>query len=457
MINRNIFRQYDVRGRAETELDDNTVKAIVQAFAKYVFETGRSTMLVGRDNRFSSPHIRDLTVQSLLDSGLDVIDLGQVVSPMFYFAARYLNIDAGIMITASHNPGMDNGFKLLLGSSTIYGSQIQELADMAERGERISTSRAGQLKSVDISRPYFDAITSRIKLGGRKLHIVVDCGNGTAGPIAPELFRQLGCEVTELYCESDPSFPNHHPDPVKLQNSMDMIKLVREIGADVGLGFDGDGDRLGVVAPDGAMIYGDMLMILFWREILPKYPGADCIVEVKCSQALIDEIRRLGGNPVIYKTGHSLIKAKMKEINAVFTGEMSGHMFFADEYYGFDDALYAGARVLRILSNSDKSLNDLLADVPRYYSTPEIRVKSTDKQKFSLVEKALRHFRSQYDIIDIDGVRVLFPGGWGLVRASNTGPELIVRCEGKTAEILQDIKQRVFSFLEAEGLSVPEE
>ncbi len=457
MINRNIFRQYDVRGKAETELEDSTVKAIVEAFAKYAFERGKKILLVGRDNRFSSPHIRDLTIEYLLKSGIDVIDLGEVISPMFYFASRYLDIDAGIMITASHNPGMDNGFKLLLGSSTIYGDQIQELADLAERREHIEATRTGQLKYVDISSPYIEAIKSRIQLGKRELHVVIDCGNGTAGSIAPELFRQLGCQVTELYCDSDPSFPNHHPDPVKLENSKDLIRLVLETKADLGIGFDGDGDRLGVVAPDGTMVWGDMLMILFWREILPKHPGAECIVEVKCSQALIDEIVRLGGKPIIYKTGHSLIKAKMKEINAVFTGEMSGHMFFSDEYYGFDDALYAAARVLRILSNSELNLTQLLADIPGYYATPELRVKSTDIQKFSIVDKALQHFRAKYDIIDVDGARVLFPGGWGLIRASNTGPELIVRCEGRSQEVLEDIKSQVFSFLTSEGLTIPQE
>lgn len=456
MIKREIFRQYDIRGRAGDELNDDAVLGISRAFAKYVFLKGRKKVIVGRDNRFSSPGIRGAVVETLLASGLDVVDLGVVISPMFYFAARHLDIDAGIMITASHNPGPDNGFKLLLGSSTIYGEEIQELADWAIRGERLDATTRGTLQELDIRHEYIEAITSRIKLGARSLHAVVDCGNGTAGPIAPELLRALGCQVTELYCDSDPSFPNHHPDPVKLENSRDLIKVVQQTGADLGLGFDGDGDRLGVVAPDGTMIWGDLLMVLFWREILPKHPGAQCIVEVKCSQSLIDEIERLGGKPLIYKTGHSLIKAKMKEIGAVFTGEMSGHMFFADEYYGFDDALYAAARLLRILSNSDKDLSGMLADVPHYHSTPELRVKSSDSEKFRLVERTLEHFRTRYDIIDIDGARVLFPGGWGLVRASNTGPELIVRCEGRTPDDLQAIKSELFTFLESQGLKIPE-
>lgn len=457
MINHQVFRQYDIRGRAGSELDDQAVAAISMAFAAYALEKGRKTMIVGRDNRLSSPHFRDLVVESLLDSGFDVIDLGEVISPMFYFSSRHLGVDAGIMITASHNPGPDNGFKLLLGSSTIYGDEIQEIARRAERGDKVESSRRGGLTAIDIAPDYLQAIEERITLGPRKLRVVVDCGNGTAGAIAPRLLRELGCEVIELYCDSDPTFPHHHPDPVKVENNRDLIKTVKECQADLGVGFDGDGDRLGVVAPDGTIIWGDILMILFWREILPRHPGADCIVEVKCSQALVDEIVRLGGRPIFYKTGHSLIKAKMKEINAIFTGEMSGHMFFADEYFGYDDALYAAGRLLRILSNSSQNLTRLLADIPHYYATPELRVKSSDEEKFIIVNNVLEHFRPLYDIIEVDGARILFPGGWGLVRASNTGPELIVRCEGKTPEILERIKSELFAYLADQGLSIPRE
>jgi len=384
---------------------------------------------------------------------LDVIDIGELITPMFYFATRKLNVDAGVMITASHNPGSDNGFKLLLGISTIYGEEIQRIAQMVVAGISVTADAPGNLKDIDIVEDYVADIKGRISLGSRKLKVVVDCGNGTAGFIAPRLLRELGGEVVELYCESDPSFPNHHPDPVKVENCQDLIKVVKAEKADLGIGFDGDGDRLGVVAPNGEIIWGDTLMILYWREILVKHPGLDCIVEVKCSQALIDEIVRLGGKPIIYKTGHSLIKAKMKEMGAIFTGEMSGHMFFADEYYGYDDAIYAAARLLRILSNSDKGITELLADVPVYHATPELRVKSSDAQKFIIVEKVLRHFQALYKVIDIDGARILFPGGWGLVRASNTGPELIVRCEGKTVEDLEKIKTELFGFLGGLGLN----
>jgi len=410
-------------------------------------------MIVGRDNRISSEAFRDIVVQVSLESGIDVVDIGEVITPVFYFASRHLDIDAGIMITASHNPGNDNGFKLLLGTSTIYGEEIQEIARMAQMQERVVGETSASLTYMDITQDYTQTIISRIELGPKKLKIVVDCGNGTAGYIAPAVLKALGCEVVELYCESDPSFPNHHPDPVKVENCQDLIKVVQAEKADLGIGFDGDGDRLGVVAPDGNIIWGDTMMILFWREILAKHPGLDCIVEVKCSQALVDEIERLGGKHMIYKTGHSLIKAKMKEIGAIFTGEMSGHMFFADEYYGYDDAIYAAARLLRILSNSNKGITELLADVPVYHATPELRVKSSDAEKFVIVEKVLRHFQALYKVIDIDGARILFPGGWGLVRASNTGPELIVRCEGNTVEDLEKIKTELFRFLEELGLS----
>ena len=453
MINRSMFRQYDIRGRAGTELDDLAVQGIAAAFAAYVIEAGRKQVIVGRDNRFSSAGFRNIVVETLLKSGLNVIDIGELITPMFYFAARNLNVDAGMMITASHNPGHDNGFKLLLGTSTIYGEEIQQLAQMAEDGVGSTGDKSGNLEEINIVEDYVSDIKGRISLGSRKLKVVVDCGNGTAGFIAPRLLRELGCEVVELYCESDPNFPNHHPDPVKVANCQDLIKVVQAAKADLGIGFDGDGDRLGVVAPNGEIIWGDTLMILYWREILAKHPGADCIVEVKCSQALIDEIERLGGKPIIYKTGHSLIKAKMKEIGAIFTGEMSGHMFFADEYYGYDDAIYAAARLLRILSNSDKGITELLADVPVYHATPELRVKSSDTEKFMIVEQVLRHFQALYNVIDIDGARILFPGGWGLVRASNTGPELIVRCEGKTVDDLEKIKTELFGFLGELGLS----
>ncbi len=450
---KNIFRQYDIRGVVGRDLDDKTMDQITRAFAAMASGKGYDTVLVGRDNRLSSPQFRDTVVNALQESGCQVIDLGLVITPIFYFAARYLNIPAGMMITASHNGGEYNGCKLLLGESTIYGEQIQEIRRMVEDRRFVSGPR-GSLKYVDIAGAYQENIKNLIKMGPKKLKIVVDCGNGTASLFAPEVFRSLGCEVIELYCESDASFPNHHPDPVNPDNMVDMVKLVQEHQADLGIGIDGDGDRLGVVDSLGNMIWGDLLMILFWRDILPRYPDLPCIVEVKCSQSLIDEIEKLGGKPLIYKTGHSLIKAKMKESGAIFTGEMSGHMFFADEYYGFDDALYAGARLLALLSHSEANITEMLADINTYYATPEIRVKSSDEEKFLVVEQVKAYFKDKYRINEIDGARILFPHGWALVRASNTGPELIVRCEGKTPEDLEQIKAELFVCLQNVGIEV---
>lgn len=447
---KNIFRQYDIRGVVGAELDDEAMHNIARAFATMALRTGYDTVILGRDNRLSSPHMHDIVLEALLQSGCDVIDLGVVITPVFYFAARHLGINAGIMITASHNPSQYNGCKLLLGHSTIYGEQIQSIRNMINNSDFFHGPR-GSVKQVDISDAYRAMIADHIKLE-RKLKVVVDCANGTASFFAPRIFSQLGCEVIELYCESDPTFPHHHPDPVDPDNMVDLVKLVKASGADLGIGIDGDGDRMGVVDNQGNLIWGDLLMILFWREILPRHPGTDCIVEVKCSQALIDEINKLGGKPMIYKTGHSLIKAKMKEIGAIFTGEMSGHMFFADEYYGFDDAIYASGRLLRLLSKTEQSLSELLSDVPQYYSTPELRIACADEQKFDVVEQVTEHFRELYPIIDVDGARILFPGGWGLVRASNTGPELIVRCEGATSENLEDIKTELFAYLQQAGL-----
>ncbi|MEN6328550.1 MAG: phosphomannomutase/phosphoglucomutase [Syntrophomonas sp.] len=450
---KNVFRQYDIRGIVDKDLTDPLMYDIARAFAAHAVIKGYSTILVGRDNRLSSPHLRDLTVEALLNSGCDVIDLGIVVSPMFYFAARYMNINAGIMITASHNSAEYNGCKLLLGESTIYGEEIQNLRQRIERQDFFSGPR-GSLRNKDISDEYRDMIKSKIHLGPNVPKAVIDCGNGTASFFAPQIFRSLGCEVIELYCDSDPTFPHHQPDPVNPDNLKDLAVQVKNTNADLGIGIDGDGDRLGVVDAEGNFIWGDMLMILFWRDILPRYPNSNCIVEVKCSQALIDEIERLGGHPIIYKTGHSLIKAKMKEIGTVFTGEMSGHMFFADDYYGFDDAFYAGARLISLLSFTSQSLAEMLSDVPKYFSTPEIRLPSSDEEKFSLVDQVLQHFRRYYEVIDVDGARILFPDGWGLVRASNTGPELIVRCEAESQAGLDEIKDELFGYLQGIGVNV---
>ena len=437
MMNKAIFRQYDIRGHADRDLTDDTVRLIGQAFGTYVQEQGSNEVLVGRDNRLSSDRLHKMLLKGLLDSGCHVIDIGLVVTPILYFAREHFGISGGVMITGSHNPPEENGFKLAYGEGTIYGDQIIKLRDMITENKLRSGS--GTLEVRDVVDSYLQMLADKIKLGNRTLKVAVDCGNGTASLFAEKILKNWGCEVIPLYCESDGSFPNHHPDPVISTNLVDLKKAVLKNKADLGVAYDGDADRIGVVDDQGNVVWGDKLMCLFWREILAKHPAALAIVEVKCSQALVDEIKRLGGRPVFYKTGHSLIKAKMRETGAVFTGEMSGHMFFADEYYGYDDALYATGRLLRILSQQDKPLSQLLADLPHYYSTAETRIPCPDEKKFQVVNKLVEQFRQQYEVIDIDGVRVLFDDGWGLVRASNTQPVLVARCEAKTEEGLQKI------------------
>ncbi|KHO62033.1 phosphomannomutase [Thermoanaerobacter sp. YS13] len=450
-LNENMFRMYDIRGVWGEDLTAETAEIIGKAFGTYVRKKAIKDVLVGRDNRLSSRPIRDALIKGLTSTGCDVLDVGVLTTPAFYYSNVLYNYQAGMMITASHNPPQFNGFKVMVGPSTIYGDELKKLYYIAEKGE--FEKDTGNVKYAYPINSYINMIKEKVKLGDRKLKVVVDCGNGTGSYFYPDVIYNLGCEVYPLYCESDPTFPNHFPDPVKEENLKDLIEEVKRVKADLGIAFDGDGDRIGVVDDKGNIIWGDMLMILYWREIMKKHPGADAIVEVKCSQALVEEIERLGGKPIFFKTGHSLIKAKMKELGAVFTGEMSGHMFFADEYYGFDDAAYAAARLLRILSNTDKSLSELLADVPKYPATPEIRLECDDKKKFDVVKGVTEYFREKgYNIIDVDGARVLFDEGWGLVRASNTGPELIVRCEAKTEEKLEAIQKELSEALAKFGV-----
>jgi len=450
-----IFRQYDIRGIYGQELTETDAERIGWAFGKYIQARSINKAIVGMDNRPSSPVLKAAIIRGIQAAGPDVVDIGTVVTPVFYFATIHLGIPAGIMVTASHNPAQYNGFKVQVGSRTLYGAELQELKDLANTVSAIGEPKS-KLHYRSVTEDYIRLITEKVKLGPRKLKVVVDTGNGTAGLFVPEIMERLGCEVIKLYCDSDPTFPNHFPDPTKVENLKDLRRTVLENQADLGLGFDGDGDRLGVVDNTGEIIWGDKLMVLFWREILPKYPGADAIIEVKCSDILVDEVKRLGGKPMFYKTGHSLIKAKMKEINAVFTGEMSGHMFFADEYHGYDDAIYAAARLLRILSNSDQTLHDMLADLPKTCASPEIRIPCAEQDKPIYVEQARRELAKVADsIIDVDGVRASFPGGWCLVRASNTGPELIARYEGKDAATADKIRAALEQALHPLKLDYP--
>lgn len=437
-----IFRQYDIRGIVGDDITPEVARLIGRAYGTLCRRNGISKVVVGHDNRKSSPELCAAVIEGLTAAGCDVIDIGEVVTPLLYFACRYWQIDGGVMVTASHNPPQYNGFKLVWGHGTLFGEQIQQLRRMIEANDFDSGN--GSVTNRDAFNDYLTWLTDHIKLGGRKLKVVVDCGNGTASHFAPKLFSALGCEVVELYCESDPNFPNHIPDPVKPENLRDLIATVKQVNSDVGLGFDGDGDRLGVVDEQGNILWGDHLMILFSREVLQKHPGAKIIVEVKCSQAVLEEVEKRGGVPILWRTGHSFIKAKMHDEKALLAGEMSGHLFFADEYFGYDDALYAACRLLRILSNTEKPLSELLADVPRYYATPEVRVHCDDSVKFSVVAEVVEHFkRSGYQVIDVDGARVVTNEGWALVRASNTEPALILRAEGKTPDALKKLHQLV--------------
>ncbi len=440
-MNPGIFREYDIRGLVDQDLNDDLVKLLGHGYATHMGSLGKRRVVVGRDGRLSSKRFRNALVQGMLAGGLDVIDVGVCPTPVFYFSLFHLGREGGIMITGSHNPPEFNGFKVCVGKDTIYGEEIQNLRQLLE-GKRLVNGE-GSLTGAEIIPAYQEFIFNNIHLNPKKMKVAVDCGNGTAGLVAPEILRRLGCQVVELYSEVDGRFPNHFPDPTVPENMEDLIARVKGTGAQVGFGYDGDADRIGVVDHLGNIIWGDQLMILFSREVLGNHPGAAIVSEVKCSQTLYEDIAKRGGRGIMWRAGHSLLKAKMKEEKALLGGEMSGHIFFADRYFGYDDAIYASCRLLEILAQAEKGIPELLGDVPRTYTTPEIRVDCPDEQKFALVERVKESFRKEYPIVDIDGVRVLFSDGWGLVRASNTQPVLVLRFEAKSPERLQAIRALV--------------
>jgi phosphomannomutase/phosphoglucomutase len=437
-VNPLIFREYDIRGLAETELDDDGVRSLGQAFGTYALERGVGRCVVGRDVRLSGPRIQAALVDGILSTGMGVIDIGVVPTPVCYFAFHHFDVDGGVMVTASHNPPQFNGFKIGLGRTTIYGEEIQAVRRLIEAG-RFRQGR-GRLESHDVVPAYIDACRTRVTIPGR-LKVVFDSGNGTAGPVIERLFA--GSTVTPIFLNTEPDgqFPAHLPDPTIPEHMREVTRLVRETGADCGIGYDGDADRLGAIDESGEMLYGDRLLGICAREVIEQHHGACIVFEVKCSQALVEYIERLGGRPLMWKTGHSLIKAKMKEEGALLAGEMSGHMFFADNYYGYDDAMFASLRLLSIVGRTGRRLSELAAEMPRYFSTPEIRVDCPDVLKFSVVERLSAHFRSRHRVIDIDGARVVFDDGWGLVRASNTQPVLVLRFEARTPERLAAIRE----------------
>ncbi len=443
-MNPEMFREYDIRGIVEKDMTIEDVLLIGKSVGSFLKARGCSKLNVGRDCRLSSKRYSEKIIEGLRSTGCDVIDIGVCPTPVFYFSIQHFAAEGGVMVTASHNPKEYNGFKLCIGLDSIHGEDIQKILGIIDNQSFIQGK--GALSSADIVTTYREFVENNIKLD-RSIKVGVDAGNGTAGVVAVPIFKELGCEVHDIYTDMDGTFPNHEADPTVERNMQDLIAMVKAKKLDVGIGFDGDGDRIGAIDEKGNIVYGDKLMIIFSREILSRKPGATFISEVKCSKTMYDDIEKHGGRAIMWRTGHSLIKKKMKEEKAELAGEMSGHMFFADRYFGYDDATYAACRLIEILANTRKKLSDLLSDVPKTYSTPEIRVECADDRKFDVVSEVTEYFRKKYDIIDIDGVRVLFDDGWGLVRASNTQPALVLRFEALTEERLSEIKTMVESAL----------
>jgi phosphomannomutase/phosphoglucomutase len=440
-MNPRVFREYDIRGRAERDLSDDFARDLGRAVATHLSRAGAKKITVGRDCRVTSPRLHAALTAGLTAGGLDVLDVGVVATPVLYYSVFHFDADGGVMITGSHNPPEDNGFKILRGKSTIHGDEIQALRRLIEA--RDFTSGAGRSEPVDVVGPYLEMAAARIELGPRRFPVVVDAGNGVGGLAAP-LLERLGFEVTRLYCEPDGRFPNHHPDPTVEENVRELIATVAAKGAEVGIALDGDADRIGVVDRRGRIVWGDQLMILFGRAILAEQPGATFVSEVKCSKALYDELARAGGHPIMWKVGHSLIKEKMKAEGALLAGEMSGHIFFAHRYFGYDDAIYAAARLCELLSRSEQTLDELVDTLPKVVNTPEIRHELADEIKFEVVRRIVERFKQKdqgiVEVVDIDGARVSWADGWALVRASNTQPALVLRFEAASAERLAAIR-----------------
>lgn len=442
-INPEIFRSYDIRGIVGQDIDGEVAEKLGRSFGSYVQELDENTVIVGNDNRESSDMLSKRLIKGLTESGVNVINIGLATTPMVYYARKLFDIGPAIQITASHNPGEYNGFKMCIKKEeeSIYGDKIQEIREYTEKEN--FKSGFGKVTEENILDRYIDQIAEKVKLGNRKLKVVVDAGNGTASIVAEKLLKKLGTEVVPLYCDLDPRFPNHHPDPSVPENLKDLSQKVIEEKADIGIGYDGDGDRIGVVDENGNMIFGDLYMLIIWRDIIKKFPGSPALVEVKCSQSLWDELEKIGAKPEFIRTGNPYIKAAMRVKNVPFSGEMSGHIFFRDEYYGFDDAAYATARILRILSNTEKKTSELLEGINKYIATPEITKKVEDSTKFQTIEKAVNYFKQKgYKVIDVDGARVVFENGWGLIRASNTSPKITIRYEAKNEEELAKIQEK---------------
>ncbi len=444
--NKNIFREYDIRAVYEKDLQGELPYYLGRSFGSAVRREGGKRVCIAGDNRFTTPDMKDKMMKGISESGCNVADVGIVPTPVLYFAIHKYGFDAGAMVTASHNPPEFNGVKMVIGNKSLYGKDIQHLADLIEKND--FEKGRGEVCTVEAAGDYEAFMLEHFNFKN-PLRVAIDTGNGTLGPLIVPLFKKLGIDVFPLYADSDPSFPNHLPDPLVPENLTDLIKTVLDNKLDIGLGYDGDGDRLGVVDENGGILWGDQLLIVYAREILKKLPGSSIIFDVKCSKSLEEEIRKAGGVPVMWKTGHSLIENKLHTEKAPLAGELSGHLYFADDYYGFDDAVYASLRLLRIMDSMGKKPSALLDGVKKYHATPEIRIEAEDEKKFSVVEKIKNHFSTKnLKISDIDGVKVFFSDGWALVRASNTQPALVVRMEAENAGSLEKIKKEFLATVE---------
>lgn len=443
-MNPGIFREYDIRGVAGKDILEEDVVIIGKAYGSLLNKQNKKIVSVGRDCRKTSDRFSELFIQGIISTGCDVIDIGVCPTPVLYFSIQHLNLEGGAMVTASHNPPEYNGFKLMTGEDSIHSQGLQDIRIIAEK--KVFAQGEGKKTRKDVITPYKAYILNNIHIK-QPLKIGIDAGNGTGGITALPVLKNLGCEVHDIYCDMDGTFPNHAADPTQKKNLLDLINMVKEKKLDLGVGYDGDADRIGVVDKNGEVIYGDQLMVIYAREILSRNPGATFISEVKCSMVMYDDIRKHGGNAIMWRTGHSLIKQKMKEENAALAGEMSGHMFFKDRYLGFDDALYATCRLLEIMADTGKGVDELIQDLPKTFTTPELRVDCPDEIKFDVVARIVAQFKAKQEVIDIDGLRAVYEDGWGLVRASNTQPALVLRFEALTEKRLGDIRHEIESAL----------
>ncbi len=441
MLKPTIFREYDIRGIADLEMLSPDVVNLGRAIGTYMRRNSGRKVSLGRDVRLSGTRLHAALLEGLIDSGCEVTDIGIVPTPVLYYSVHHLHTDAGVMITGSHNPSEYNGFKMMTSTKSVFGEAIQEIQQILVKQDFLTGE--GSVKHADAVTPYVDEVAAQFSKLSRRVKVVIDAGNGTGGPVMQRILDQINVDATPLFFEPDGRFPNHHPDPTVLENLEHLAQAVREQKAELGIAFDGDTDRIGAVDEHGHVVYGDFLLLIYAREILTRKPGSTIIGEVKCSQVMYDELEKLGGRPIMYKTGHSLIKTKMKAEHAELAGEMSGHMFFADRYYGFDDAMYAACRLLEIVADSGKPLSAQVAGLPKTVSTPELRVDCPDEEKFDVVARLALRYKATHNVVDVDGVRVLFDQGWGLVRASNTQPVLVMRFEATDDVALNAYRQEM--------------